>query len=228
MESIKTKKVTLNGGMFLKVSFTEILPDMDEREHPNVSCTAPVHIDLAKAFQAFVPHLALIGEEISAEEFIDQMPGEYDATQPTIAEFGEVVPAIKAKKNAKAKGKQLEVITFEKPINLLTDMFILNTVEFKQVNGIAGVILTGQRRLSTGDYIGLGPTPIIKENNPHYKFLSQLFEDAELLKYEVGEYIINHKYAPPADPELPFGDGPADGEDSLFMNGGLDDIGLDL
>lgn len=223
METITISKVSIQHGMFLKVSFTEPLPNNDERKHPNVSCSAPVHEDLAKAFKDFTPHLALICEQISNEQFIDMIPDEYDPTQSTIVELGEMVPAIKASKAKKGKGKGLTVSASGSDDNVvdishlfentaaakdepkLIDKFALSDVEFKFHSGIESIKLTGQMQLSTLEWIGMGPTPWIKINGL-YPHISDLFQLGELLKYEVQEYIINHKYAPPIDPELPFGE----------------------
>lgn len=233
METINISKVALQHGMFLKLSYTEPLPGNDERKHSSVSCSAPVHEDLAKAFKDFTPHLALICEQISNEEFIDMIPDEYDPTQSTIVELGEMVPAIKASKAKKGKGKGLagvlnEASSFKmtsigpdgqehdissilgsaataKDEPKLIDKFALSDVEFKFHSGIESIKLTGQMQLSTLEWIGMGPTPWIKINGL-YPHISDLFQLGELLKYEVQEYIINHKYAPPVDPELPFGE----------------------
>lgn len=206
---INISKVALQHGMFLKVSFTEPLPNDDQRKHPNVSCAAPVHQDLTKSFNDFTPHLALICEQISNEEFIESMPEEYDATAPSIVEMGELVPAIKATRSKK-KDAQLSVIpdvnATAKSEPKLIDKFSLSDVEFKFQNGIESIKLTGQMQLSTMEWIGLGPSPWIKING-EYPYLSDLFQLGEVLKYETQEYIINHKYAPVTDPELPFGDG---------------------
>jgi hypothetical protein len=214
-DSINISKVALQHGMFLKVSYTEPLPNNDERKYPNVSCAAPVHEDLAKAFNDFIPHLALICEQITNEDFIEMIPEEYDATAPTIAEFSEVVPAIKATRSKK-KDKGLKVSTefgdishlFEDRVNpndpKLIYKFQLSDVEFKFQSGIESIKLTGQMRLSTYQWIGIG-APWVKINDT-YPHVSDLFQLGELLKYETGEYIINHKYAPPVDPELPFGE----------------------
>lgn len=219
-DSINISKVALQHGMFLKVSFTEPLPNNDERKHPNVSCSAPVHEDMVKAFNSFTPHLALICEQISNEEFIDMIPEEYDATAPNIVEMGEVVPAIKATRSKK-KDKGM-TITMSGPDGIekdvsglfddrpaandpkLIDKFNLTEVEFKFQSGIESIKLTGQMKLSTDEWIGLGG-PWIKINGL-YPYVSDLFQLGELLKYETQEYIINHKYAPPVDPELPFGE----------------------
>jgi len=217
-DSINISKVSLQHGMFLKVSFTEPLPNNDERKHPNVSCSAPVHEDMAKAFNDFIPHLALICEQISNEEFIGMIPEEYDATVPTVVEMGEMVPAIKASRTKKkAKGdmsisikgpdgveKDVSGLFYDLPnINdpKLIDKFNLSDVEFKFQSGIESIKLTGHMKLSTDEWIGIG-APWVKINGT-YPHISDLFQLGELLKYETGEYIINHKYAPPVDPELP-------------------------
>lgn len=210
-DSINISKVALQHGMFLKVSFTEPLPNNDERRHPNVSCSAPVHEDMVKAFNSFTPHLALICEQISNEEFIDMIPEEYDATAPSIVELGELVPAIKATRSKKKdKGDQatLAGMIMDKingnPDPKLVDKFSLSDVEFKFNSGIESIKLIGQMKLSTDEWIGLAG-PWIKING-EYDHTSDLFQLGELLKYETQQYIINHKYAPPVDPELPFGE----------------------
>lgn len=219
---ITVTNVKLTNGLFLKVSFKELLPNNDERVHSGVSCSAPVHEDLAKAFKQFTPHLALICEEISNEDFIDAIPSEYDATQPNIVELGEVVPAIKAALNKKAKKAGMKVVAIgsngqENDISglfgddtpakkkLPIDKFDLSEVSFSFTNGIESISLSGSKELSTGAWMGI-KAPAVKLNGA-YAYVEDLAQLGELIKYEVGEYIINHKYAPPVDPELPFPDG---------------------
>lgn len=213
-KKISIKKVSISNGMFLKVSYTEQLPDNDERSYPNVSCSAPVHSDMVAAFKQFIPHLALICEDCTNEEFISVIPEEYDGTQATEMELGEMIPAVKASKSSRAKKAQLSIVP--EPETKWLDSFDITSVEFRYTNSIPGIVLTGIKKLSTGKWLGIGPTPLIKENDSDYKHLSLLFEDAELLKYEVGLYIVDRKYAPPVDPELDFPDGPPEGKDSLF------------
>ena len=209
MENIEIQKVGLSHDMFMKVSFLERLPNNDERKHPGVSCSAPVHIDLTSAFKLFTAHLALLCEQITEAEFIESIPAEYDSTvgYSESSEMGEAVTKALALKAKKLKAKAGGLNGSEEKDVLPTDRFILDDVEFKFQSGIEAIKLSGQMRLSTMEYIGMGPTPWIKING-EYKFKEDLFQLAELLKYEVKEYIVNHKYAPPADPELPFGDGP--------------------
>lgn len=225
---ITITKVAIINGLFPRVSYTEHLPDNDERKHPNVTCTSPAHKDLINVFAAFKPHLALICEEITVEQFIEAIPNEYDATQPHIIEMGEMVPAIKAVRGRKKKDKDttismigadgtekditglfdnLEESAQPKRVKTLMDHFQISTVEFKSTNGIGSMVLNGERELSNLKWIGCGPTYAIKDNDPEYKHISDLFQLGELLRYEMSQYIINHKYAPPIDPELPFGDG---------------------
>jgi hypothetical protein len=213
-KDIVITKVAINGGMFLKVSYKELLPDSDERSHPNVSCSAPVHIDLATAFANFKPHLALIGEEITNNQFIDSIPEDL-RSEDMVMEMGELVPAIKAARSKKGAPKIPNLNGAEEKAEDIMERFSLSVVEFKQNNGIESIVLTGEKRLSTYKWIGLGPTPPVKENDSEYKFISDLLQLGEILKYEVKEYILNHKYAPPADPELPFGDGPVIGNEEI-------------
>lgn len=236
-KQITISKITVNAGMFLTCSYKELLPNNDERTHGGVKCTAPVHEDLVTAFNAFLPHLALICEEITPEQFIDSLPNEYDATQPHIMEMGEVVPAIKAaiaKRAKKAKKGDASVTMIgpdgvehdaswlmsgdepEKKVKTIWDRFTMHTVEFKVANGIESIILNGEKELSTLEWLGLGPTPPKKENDVKYRFISDLFQAGELLKYEVGLYILEHKYAPAKDLELPFGENGGDDEEGEF------------
>lgn len=205
-KNINITKVAISGGMFLKVSYKELLPDSDERSHPNVSCTAPVHEDLARAFLNFKPHLALICEEITNNQFIDSIP-EDDRSEEMIMEMGELVSAIKAARGRKGAPVIPNLNGAEQPDENIMDRFDVSVVEFKTTNGVESIILTGQKELSTSKWMGLGPAPGIKENDVEYKFTSDLLQLGELLKHEVKLYILEHKYAPPIDPELPFGDG---------------------
>jgi hypothetical protein len=217
---ITVTNVKLTNGLFLKASFKELLPNNDERVHSGVSCSAPVHADLAKAFKQFTPHLALICEEMTNEEFIDAIPNEYNATRPDIVEMGEIVPAVKATR-AK-KGKKGMTVTMTGPDGQESDIsglfneaspkqkmpidkFDLSEVSFSFTNGIESISLSGSKELSTGAWMGI-KAPAVKLNGV-YAYVEDLAQLGELLKYEVGEYIINHKYAPAQDPELPFPDG---------------------
>lgn len=226
---IRINKVQLTAGMFLKVSFKELLPNNDERLHTGVSCSAPVHKDLADAFKQFTPHLALICEEITNEDFIEAIPEEYDGTQPTVVEMGEEVPAIKATRAKKGKKGSIvegaidfkvsaemesgEVVDIshlfeekdEPKEKLPIDKFDLSEVSFNFTNGIESISLAGSKELSTGAWMGI-KAPAVKLNGD-YKYVEDLAQLGELLKYEASEYIINHKYAPAVDPELPFPDG---------------------
>jgi hypothetical protein len=204
-KQINVTKVSVSQGMFLKVSYKELLPDSDERSHPNVSCSAPVHVDLATAFVNIKPHLALICEEITQNEFIEAIP-EDQRSEDMVVEMGELVNAVKATRGRKQLPLIPDLNATDEEENIM-DNFILNSVEFKTVAGIHGIVLTGEKRLSTGKWMGLGPSPLIKENDPEYKFISDLLQLGEILKYEVRLYINEHKYAPAPDPELPFGDG---------------------
>lgn len=231
-QQITITKISLNGGMFPVVSYKEHLPGNDERVHSSVKCTAPAHVDLIKAFKDFTLPLALICEQITNEQYIDALPNEYDPAQPDEIELGEIVPAIKATKNKKAKKDGLNVTMIGKygaeknisslfgsaPVeDKLEDKFDISCVEFKYQSGIETIALSGSKELSTKKWMGLS-APAVKMDDPDYAYTEDLFQAGELLKYEIGEYIVNHKYAPPVDPELPFGDGLAEGEDSLFDN----------
>lgn len=212
---INLTKISLAHGMFPVVSYKELLPGNDERVHSNVKCTSPAHNDLIKAFDDFILPLALICEEITNEQYISALPNEYDATAPLEIEMGEIIPAIKASKSK--KNKQLAIVPEIESAESLTDRFHISTVEFKTTNGIERIVLTGEKKLSTDKWMGLGPTPSISINEDEYLYVCDLFASGELLKHELGEYIINHKYAPPVDPEFPFGEENSDREH--FGNG---------
>lgn len=227
-KQIVINKVSLSGGIFPKVGYDELLPNNDKRSHPPVSCTSPAHRDLVNAFSIFTAHLALICEEITNEQFIDSLPEDYDATEayPEKMEMGELIPAIKAARGSKMKvtttnssGKEVDLTSLLSPDENTEpspmDRFVITQVEFKRKGGKEIIVLTGQKQLSTKEWMGLGPTPDIKDSG-EYKFTGDLFQCGELLKYELAEYIINNKYAPPVDPELPFGDGIETGEPEQF------------
>lgn len=227
MQELTITKISLSGGMFPVVSYEENLPNFDKRTHKSVDCKAPAHPDLVKAFYRFVPHLALISERITNEQFVDAIENEDDATAPSgdlsglfnipgvtvtamkregdaIVEMSELVPAIKASRGKKKKAKAVANV----PVRKVLGDFDLISVDFPSKNGIQSIVLNGQSLLSTGKWMGLGPTPPVKENDEDYKYTSDLFQLGELVKYEMTEYIVNHKYAPATDPELPFGNGP--------------------
>ena len=208
-KTISITKVQLTNGLFLKTWYKELLPDNDERSHPGVACTAPVHVDLTNAFANFKPHLAFICEEITNNEFIDCIP-EDDRSEEMVIELGELVPAIKATRSKKKAAPVIPNLNgAEEDAEDIMERFDLSMIEFKMHNGIESIILTGEKRLSNYKWIGIGPTYPVKESDTDYKFISDLLQLGEILKHEVKLYILEHKYAPPVDPELPFGDGEA-------------------
>lgn len=118
--NIIINKATLVGGLFLKVSYEELLPGNIRRNHPNMTASNPIHPDMIAAFKNLTPHLALICEEITENDFIDALPNEVDATAPDAiqaagdalkssaaetfeVEMGEIIKTQKAKKVTKHK-----------------------------------------------------------------------------------------------------------------------------
>lgn len=207
-KQISITKVSIIDGMFLKLSYKEHLPDNDERSHPNVTCSSPVHADLLKAFADFKPHLALISEEISNNDFISSIP-EDSRSEDMVVELGELVPAIKATRSRKGQQVIPNINATEEAEEDIMDRFRISTVEFKVTSGVQSIILYGEKRLSTYKWMGLGATPPIREDDSEYKFNSDLLQLAEVLKYEVSLYMLEHKYAPPAQKDMfeEFGDG---------------------
>ncbi len=208
-ENIEIQKVSLTHDIFMKVSYIEKLPNSDERKHPGVSCSAPVHKDLTAAFKLFTPHLAFICEQINEIEFIDSIPEEYDSTvgYSESSDMGEMVVKALASKSKKLKKKTAGLNGTDEKEVLPTDKFTIGDIEFKFTAGQDAVRLSGNMQLSTLEYLNI-QAPWVTINGD-YKFKDDLFQLVELLKYETKEYIVNHKYAPPVDPELPFGDGEA-------------------
>lgn len=206
-KSITINKIALAHDMFMKASYTELLPGNDERRHTGVSCSAPVHEDLVKSFKLLTPHLALICEQITTEEFIESIPSDYDSTvgYSEDSEIGELIIKSLESKAKKVKKKTAGLNGVDEVETLATDKFTLEDVEFKHIAGVDAIKLSGKMQLSTLENLSISG-PWVKFND-QYKFSEDLFQIAELLKMEAREYIVNHKYAPAPDPELPFPDG---------------------
>lgn len=207
-KSITINKIALAHDMFMKASYTELLPGNDERRHTGVACSAPVHEDLVKAFKLLTPHLALICEQITKEQFIESIPEDYSAPigYDEESELGELIVKSLESKAKKIKKKTAGLNGTDEKEVLPTDKFTLEDVELKFIGGVDAIKLSGKMQLSTLENLSISG-PWVKFND-EYKFAEDMFQIAELLKMEVKEYIINHKYAPPAQPELEFGDGP--------------------
>jgi len=224
---ISVYKAVLTHGMFIKVWFEENLPGNVKINHPGWSKTTPVHDDLANAFKKLIPHMAFICEEITKEQFIDAIPNDDDATQPTEIyippavipvefEMGEEVKAPKGKKGTKhnpivIKGEgsdeQIKNLFGEtEPEKKAIDSFSCYEIAIKNTGGTDSISLTGHKVLTSGKWMGIH-SPMIKLQHDDYIYSEDLDLIKEEVVYEIREYIINGKQAPDRDPELPFPDG---------------------
>jgi len=206
MSTITISKATLTHGLFLKVSYEEHLPGNSTRNHPNMTSTDPVHDDLINIFKQLPAHMALICEEITNEDFIDSLPEDNETRQDYVAEFGETVPAISAKK---VRGKQASIVPdINKTATVVkaVDKFNTHTISIKGGLGIDQVSLDGTRELTTLKIKGVS-SPTIKLIQEEYRYAEDLTLLVEALKYEINEFLFNGKKAPEAQQELAFGDG---------------------
>jgi hypothetical protein len=220
--NIIINKATLVGGLFLKVSYEELLPGNIRRNHPNMTASNPIHPDMIAAFAALTPHMALICEEITENEFIDALPEEYDATEPSAetfeVEFGEEVKAANARGKKKAKEIKLKegVKGAYKPGDILNDEnllgepnpevkaidhFVCTYISFTGYVGSENISLAGTKTLSTKKQMSIG-TPSIKLEPNEYKYYDMLSQDGEMLKYEIIQFLLHGKQAVVEEPDL--------------------------
>ncbi len=127
--------------------------------------------------------------------------------------MGEQVTKALLAKSKKHKRKTAGLNGLDEKGVLPTDKFSLSDIEFKYTAGQEAVKLSGDMQLSTLEFIKLS-SPWVGINGD-YKFKDVLFMLAELMKYEVKCYVVDHKYAPPRDPELDFPDGPQTGDEEI-------------
>lgn len=136
----------------------------------NCKSKLPYHIDLKKAFDKLDPHLAAICEEVTPDEIgdIDNLP-EYDS----------------------------EDEDNNSPLTKKLHNFSVTAFNIEGDGDNIGVVLSGSKRLSTGDEVGL-TTPKIKFEDTTYRFVNELRIQIDEVIDEVMEYK-NGKRAPKVD-----------------------------
>jgi hypothetical protein len=143
----------------------------------------PVHDDLKASFRDMNVHLAIVCEEIHPDEIsdIDNLP--------------ELLPDVEREE--------------QDPLALNLSRFTVSAFKIVGNGENEGVVLTGQKQLSTGDYVKL-ETPIVKWHRD-YAFVNELRVAIFNAVEEIEQYM-NGKQAPQRQTEMDFGDGGNDGQ----------------
>ncbi|WP_346318211.1 hypothetical protein [Chitinophaga sp. YIM B06452] len=165
-------------GIFCDYSYDHMVAQ-NTTNNVRISSHVPVHADLTAAFKRLHVHLAVICEEIHADDIpdIDNLPvlneawDADDSRQPPLA----------------AKLAKYAVSSFK----------IVGNGENE------GVVLTGGKLLSTTDEVGL-TTPVTKYQS-EYPFVNELRIAVDDLVSEIEAYM-NGKQAPPRQTEMVFAD----------------------
>lgn len=164
MSSITIKSGTLKGVYSLNYSYEKTI-DGDKND-VKVSCNAPIHDDLKRAFYNLIPHLALICEEVLQDDVLQFITNGFDEVDRDE----------------------------ESDQNKLKQKFNIQSFKVTGSGDSEGVQLSGYKLLSIGKSISIS-TPKIKWNSDDYQYTSELSEAVEACKIEVNEYL-NGKYAP--------------------------------
>ncbi|PUZ25047.1 hypothetical protein DCC81_12090 [Chitinophaga parva] len=150
-----------------------------------VKSEVPMHEDLPRAFSKLNVHLAVVCEEIRPDEIpdIDDLPV-WDA-DPDLTESDQ------------------------DPLAVRLNRFHVTAFQISGTGENEGVILTGSKRLSTGELVSL-QTPVVRWKS-EYAFTNELHIAVFDLVTEIEEYNSG-KQAPQRQMEMDFG-GFEDGED---------------
>lgn len=145
----------------------------------------PVHEDMKIAFRDLNVHLAVICEEIHPDDIpnIDNLPVLDPDTDLTDDD--------------------------QDPLALKLSRFSVSSFRIVGNGENEGVILTGQKRLSTGDHIKI-ETPVARYQG-EYAFVNELHVAIFNLVEEIEQYM-NGKQAPPRQTEMDFSEGIQDAE----------------
>lgn len=198
MSNISIKKAKLKDNLFLEVEFDEHLVNNIINKIKRES-TAPVHEDMIKAFKILDPHLAMICEEISAEEF-DRAVKE----KPVIT--AELI--ISDKKPG--KGKKVDLFGTIELDPLPEDAFKVTGFSIGGSTDSEGCVLIGRKELKSGKVMNM-TSPFTKWDDD-YPYTSELSQAIEGCKYEILEFIVNGKQAPDRQQEIEF---PGEEDDNL-------------
>ena len=173
-KQIEIKSALIKNGMFCNYSYDENLPSNVVRSQAVTDINVPVHPDLLDAFKKLNIHLALICEEIKAEEINDV---------DNIADYDDEVHALGS---------------IEHRLSLFSVKSWTIQGEFEK----EGVVLVGSKRLSTNDLVKLdAPKRRWKDD---YRFINELRVAIYDCIYEVEEYHASRKRAPERQASLDF------------------------
>ncbi|MFB6453746.1 hypothetical protein ACE38W_00620 [Chitinophaga sp. Hz27] len=187
-KDIEIKSGNLKDGMFCHYSYEHTV---QANTTNNLSCKSqvPVHEDLIAAFKLFNVHLAVICEEINPDDIpaIDNLP--------------------------KLDTKLTYEDPAQDPLAKMLDCFSVSSFRIAANGENEGVILSGLKRLSTGEYVKL-ETPVTKFQSD-YAFTHELRLAVFDVLTEIEEYMKG-KQAPPRQTELDFETQESDINDEAF------------
>lgn len=104
------------------------------------------------------------------------------------------------------KGDEIKDITLIPDIDPVSEklaLFSVSSFRLDDYEAKEGVAITGEKRLSIGDSVGL-VTPKIRWDNDKYQFVDELRIAVTELLFEVEEYMKGNKQAENPQQELPF------------------------
>lgn len=190
MSNITIKKAKLKDNLFLEVEFDEHLVNNITNKIKRES-TAPVHEDMVKAFRLLDPHIALICEEITVEDFERAISEKPEGIVVTMA-----VPGGKPKKLKTNLFNEVEAEPLPEEAFTVTGFSMGGTGEGE------GCTLVGRKQLKIDKIMNL-TSPYIKWDD-NYGYTSELAQAIETVKHEILEFITNGKQAPDRQQEFGF------------------------
>lgn len=190
MSNITIKKAKLKDNLFLEVEFDEHLVNNITNKIKRES-TAPVHEDMIKAFRLLDPHIALICEEISVEDFERATSEKPEGIVVSLVTSGG--------KSRKLKTNLFNEIEAEP---LPEEAFTVTGFSMGGNGDSEGCTLIGRKALLSGKIMNL-ISPFTKWDDD-YRYTSELAEAIEIVKHEILEFIVNGKQAPDRQQEFGF------------------------
>lgn len=162
--SIIIREATLKDDMFCHYKYGKVVAKGITDDYV-VKSRVPVHNDMKLAFRKFNNHLAVICEEVKASAIKDI---------DKLLERPEVMHPDDYEKSLKGLDAELY-------------RFVVISVTSEGTGENEGVILSGKKKLSTGDWLMLTTPKITWESN--YDFINELRIATDDLIHEVGEYM---------------------------------------
>lgn len=190
MSNITIKKAKLKDNLFLEVEFDEHLVNNITNKIKRES-TAPVHEDMIKAFRLLDPHIALICEEITVDDF-KRATG--DKTE------GVVVSMVSPDGTENKLNKNLFNEVDHMPVP--EDAFTVTGFTIGGSGDSEGCCLIGRKNLMSGKVMNI-TSPFTKWEDD-YRYTSELAQAIEMVKHEILEFIIEGKQAPDRQQEFDF------------------------